>query len=459
MTTVKVPGPKMRELIERHKRVLATTTHDPNYPLGTDRGQGIYIWDVDGNRFIDCFSQVSIADVGHCHPKVGEAVLRQILKLMACIGTDVYNTAQVEAAEKLTEITKKSFPKKDWRVYFCSSGGEANNAAVKLLLDIRPNRPKFISFAGAFHGRFGPALDLSGSKAVHKRGYPEAIPPIRLHYPDCSHCAYEKAPESCNELCIRVLEKEYLGRIIDPDEVNGVFIESMQGEGGIIVPNFKAMKRLYELCQKYDWAFVVDEVQTGLGRTGKMFAIEHFGITPDIICLAKKLGSGVPIGAIVFPRDWDFSRSGRHSTTFGGGPLGWAAAKATLEVLEEENLVENSAKMGEYFLAKLGELKKKFNQLEKSHQVGYIGEVRGLGLMLGVEFIRDLSTRKPNSELKEMVLKECLRYGIAPLGAGHSKRNPTIRFLPPLIATKTDIDEILKRFELALMAAYKKLSK
>lgn len=190
-----------------------------------------------------------------------------------------------------------------------------------------------------------------------------------------------------------------------------------------------------------------------------MFAIEHFGVVPDVICLAKALGAGLPLGAIVFPVDWDFSEAGRHSTTFGGSPFSWVAGQATLETLEKENLIENSAKMGDYFVEGLKRLQQKFNQQEKSHLVGYIGDASGLGLMIRVEFTKSLHADAPNAALKAKVLAECLRYGIAPLGAGHSKRNPTIRFLLPLIVSKDNADEILERFEKALMSAYEKLSK
>ena len=434
--------PKTLELIARHKKALATTTHGLD-SVSVERGRGIYVWDAEGNKYIDCVSQVSIADIGHCHPKVVQAVKRQAEKLMACIGTDFYNTAQVEAAEKLAEITKKSFPKKDWRVYFCSSGGEANNAAIKLLLDRRPKRQRFISFLGAFHGRFGYALDVASSKALHKSGYPEGLSVIHLPYPDCMHCAYEKDPADCEQLCIRVIEKEYLGRLCDSNEINGVIIEPIQGEGGFIVPDFNAVRKLRELCSKYYWTLIVDEVQAGLGRTGKMFAIENFGVLPDVICLAKKLGSGIPIGAVVFPRFWDFTVPGRHSTTFGGGPLGWATAKATLEVLEEEDLAANAAEKGLYLLEKLKEIEDKF--------ADYIGEVRGLGLMIGVEFINEKG--EPNPSLRNAVIEECLKRGLIVLGAGHPQRNPTIRFSPPLTVTEDDVDKIAARFEKALKAA------
>lgn len=436
----KIPGRKTLNLIARHQRVLATTTHDANFPISVEVGRGIYVFDADDNKFIDCFSQVSIADIGYNNHKVVAAVTRQAEKLMACIGTDVYNTAQVEAAEKLAEITYKSFPCDDWKVYFCSSGGEANNAAIKLLLDRRPQRKKFISFLGAFHGRFGYALDVASSKSLHKKDFPKALDMIHLPYPDCGHCAYEKKPEDCGQLCIRFIEKEYLGRLCGPEEINGVIMEPIQGEGGFIVPNFKAIQDLYLLCRKYDWALVDDEVQAGLGRTGRMFAIEHFGINPDVICLAKKLGSGIPIGAIVFRGNWNFTGSGRHSTTFGGGPLGWVATKATLEVLEEEHLVDNAAETGAYFMEKLKAIRNPF-----------IGDVRGMGLMLGVEFIDEKGG--PNPDFRNAVLRECINHGILPLAAGHPKRNPIIRFLPPLIVTKNDIDEIVARFEKALNRA------
>lgn len=432
------------KLIKRHQKVMAMTTHNPDLPVSVEKGKGIYIWDVDGNKYIDCFSQVGIADIGHCHSKVVEAIKCQAGKLMACIGTDVYNTAQIEAAEELAKITSKSFSQRYWRVYFCSSGGEANNAAIKLLLDRRPQRKKFISFLGAFHGRLGYALDVSSSKSLHKRDFPKALDVIHLPYPDCNHCAYEKNQSDCNQLCIHFIEKEYLGRFCDSEEINGVIIEPIQGEGGIIIPNDLAIRKLYKLCQKYEWAIIDDEVQTGLGRTGKMFAIEHFGIVPDIICLAKKLGSGVPIGAIVFPQLWDFRKSGRHSTTFGGGPLGWAAAKATLKVLVEENLVENAAEMGAYFLEKLKKLQNCYPYL--------IGDVRGSGLIIGVEFIFN-KKNMPNSALRDAVLREGLNNGLLLLGAGHPEKNPSIRFLPPLTATKDDMDKILFSFEKALRDA------
>ncbi len=440
---MKISHSETLKLIKRHQIVMATTTHSPDLPVSVEKGKGIYVWDADGNKYFDCFSQVGIADLGHCHPAVVEAVKNQTEKLMACIGTDVYNIAQVEAAEKLAEITKKSFPQRDWRSFFCSSGAEANNAAIKLLIDRRPGRQRFISFLGAFHGRIGYALDVASSKSLHKRDYPEALSVIRLPYPDCNHCAYEKNTDNCGQLCVRFIEKEILGRLCDPEEINGVIMEPIQGEGGIVVPNFLAMKKLYEICQKYEWALISDEVQVGLGRTGKMFAIEHFGIVPDVICLAKKLGSGVPIGAIVFSRDWDFSKAGRHSTTFGGGPMGWAAAKATLEVLEKENLVENAAKTGAYFLEKLKKLQK--------YNFQHISDVRGLGLMLAVEFIDKEGL--PNPTLRDAVIKEGLNNGLLLLGAGHPERNPVVRFLPPITTTRDEIDEIIERFSLSLKKA------
>ncbi|MBI2041751.1 MAG: aminotransferase class III-fold pyridoxal phosphate-dependent enzyme [Candidatus Nealsonbacteria bacterium] len=451
-------GPNTQKLIERHKQVLATTTHSPNFPVSIESGKGIWVWDADGNIYIDCFSQVGIADIGHNHPKVINALINYLSsgKVTACIGTDVYNTAQVEAAEKLTEITKKSFPQKDWKVYFCSSGGETNNAVYKLLADIRPQRRLFLSFLGDFHGRFGAALAFSSSKALHKRDFSRDPPTIHFPYPDCLHCAYEKNPADCDQICIRIIEKEYLGRLCDPKEINGVIIEPIQGEGGFIVPNFTAIKKLHELCLKYDWALVDDEVQAGLGRTGKMFAIEYSEVMPAIICLAKKLGSGIPIGAIVFRADWDFTEAGRHSTTFGGGPLGWVSAKKTLEVIEEENLVANAAETGAYFLAKLIGIQSRFNSARrfKYDHIGCISDVRGLGLMIGIEFADEKGG--PSPSLRDAVLRECIKSGILPFAAGHPQRNPIIRFLPPIIATKSDIDEISNRFEKALNMACEK---
>ena len=417
-----VPGPRARAIIERDSRVMSPS-YTRSYPLVAARGEGAMVEDVDGNRFLDCNAGIAVVAAGHCHPKVVEAIRAQAAKLIHMSGTDFYYENMVDLAERLAALVPGGVPR---RVYFGNSGTEAIEAAIKMAR-YHTGRGQFISFFGGFHGRTMGSLALTGSKSIQKKGFFPMIGGVHhVPYAYCYRCAYGKTPDSCAVECVKVIEDQLFRHTVPAEEVAAIVFEPVQGEGGYVVPPKKFFDELRRLADKHGILLVFDEVQSGMGRTGKMFAAEHFGAVPDIIALAKGIASGMPLGATIARADLMQWPPGSHASTFGGNPVCVSAALATLELLEQE-LIENAARVGARLMARLGDLPKRRR---------IVGDVRGLGLMIGIELVRDQATKERAPELRDRLVQMCFEQGVLILGAGPN----SIRICPPLVITADQAD-------------------
>jgi 4-aminobutyrate aminotransferase len=428
----KLPGPNAQRLIEEDQQFVSQS-YTRFYPLVTEKGEGFVIEDVDGNRFLDFTSGIATCATGHCHPKVVEAITKQAQKLIHMSGTDFYYRPQITLAKKLAQL----FPgQKPAKVYFGNSGTEGIEAAIKLAR-YHTRRQNFIAFLGGFHGRTLGALSLTGSKIVQREKFGPLIPGVtHVPYGYCYRCPYNLKPESCVTDCAEWIEDVLFRTILPPEEVAGIVIETIQGEGGYIVPPPTFHKKLSQLARKYGILYILDEVQSGMGRTGKMFAIEHYDVQPDIVVTAKGIASGMPLGVMIASAsimDW---KPGAHASTFGGNPIACEAAVATLSLLEN-GLMQNAADVGTYLLNNL-------KKLQTRHPL--IGDVRGMGLMIGIELVEDAETRKPATRQKEAIIYKCFEKGLLVLGCGLS----TIRLSPPLIISRHEADVALAILEESL---------
>jgi 4-aminobutyrate aminotransferase len=399
------------------------------------QGQGAMIEDVDGNRFLDCTAGIAVVSTGHCHPKVVRAIQQQAERLIHMSGTDFYYQNMVELAEKLAKLVPGDAPR---RVYFGNSGTEAIEAALKMAR-YHTGRGQFIAFFGSFHGRTMGSLALTGSKSIQKKGFFPVMQGVHhVPYANCYRCAYGKTPDSCAVECVKVIEDQLFRHTLPPEDVAAIFVEPVQGEGGYLVPPRKFFDELRRVADKHEILIVADEVQSGMGRTGKMFASDHFGLVPDIVALAKGIASGMPLGATIARADLMNWTPGSHASTFGGNPVCISAALTTIELLEQE-LVENSAVVGAHMKARLAEFPKRFP---------VVGDVRGLGLMIGVEIVRDQSTKERAPELRDRIVQMCFERGLLVLGAGPN----SIRLSPPLILTKDQADHAVDTLAECLQA-------
>jgi len=420
-----LPGPEARKVLEKDQRFISQS-YTRVYPLVVKRARGAVVEDVDSNRFLDFTSGIAVCNTGHCHPRVVEAIKVQAEQFIHMSGTDFYYDVQSTLAQKLGAITPGPTEK---RVFFGNSGAEAIEAALKLAR-YHTKRPRVLAFLGAFHGRTMGALSLTASKVIHERGFSPLVPGItHIPYAYCYRCPFHLEYPECGVACVEWIREDLFKRSIPPEEVAAIFVEPIQGEGGYIVPPLEFHQKLYELAKEFGILFVADEVQTGMGRTGRMMAMEHWGIVPDIIALAKGIASGMPLGATVSQTEVMDWVSGSHASTFGGNPISCQAALTTIELLEEE-LVENSARVGEYILGRLKEFQKEFEM---------IGDVRGKGLMIGIELIKDRETKKKAIEERNAVIQRCFEKGLLILGCGEN----TIRLIPPLIITQREADTAL----------------
>ncbi len=437
MKPFKLPGPKARSLIKRDSAVIS-----PSYPRGIpfvmDYGKGTEVWDVDGNRFLDFAAGIAVVSTGHSNPKVVKAIQDQAEKFIH-ISSDFYHEKWIALGEKLDEIA----PFDDAAVSFMTnSGTEAVETAIKLAR-YHTGRSNFIGFTGAFHGRTMGAVTLTASKPTYHRGfYPLMNGVVHAPFPNPYRPILDRLPnEDYGETVVRYIEEEILGHILPPDEVAGILVESIQGEGGYIVPPPGFFPALRELCDKHEILLIADEVQSGMGRTGKWWAIEHFDVEPDIVTAAKGIASGMPLGATIARKsvmDWP---RGSHGNTYGGNPLACAAALATLDLIENEYM-QNASDVGQYALDALEEI-----MVRHPH----IGDVRGIGLMIGVEFVRDRKSKTPDEEFRERVADLAFERGLILLGCGKS----VIRIAPPLSVSRVEIDEGLTIFEEAMTLAEK----
>jgi 4-aminobutyrate aminotransferase len=438
--TTPLPGPKAKKIVARDKREMATTTKSE--PLAIRRGRGCIAQDVDGNFFLDFAAGVGALNTGHAHPKVVEAIRRQAGEFLHFAGTDYYYTQQSDLAKRLNGLVPVAGRA---LTFFTNSGTECNEAAIKLVRHAS-KRPSILAFLGAFHGRSMGSLSMTASKKVQREGYLPMLGGVEhIPFADCYRCPYKIEYPSCDFWCLHILEEEYFPSLIPPADLGAVFAEPIQGEGGYIVPPRPYFKELKKILDPHGILLVMDEVQSGIGRTGKWFASEHFGVKPDIVSVAKALGSGMPIGATVFRADLDWSVSGSHSNTFGGNPVACAAATATLDVIEEEKLLANATRQGKL-------LRKRLKEVQEGHP--RVGDVRGIGLMQAAEFVKDPRTKARDARLRDAVGEEAFKRGLVVLGCG---RNST-RFIPPLIVTRAQVDKAVEIFEAALKAAEKRVS-
>lgn len=418
-----LPGPRARQLLERDQRFMSPS-YTRVYPLVVQRGSGAVIEDVDGNRFLDFTAGIAVTSTGHCHPHVVAAIGDQAGKLLHMSGTDFYYEPQIDLAQRLAELAPGDSPK---RVFFTNSGAEALEAALKLAR-WHTGRSRAIAFLGAFHGRTYGAMSLSGSKLVHRRGFSPLVPDI--HHVPYPRGLEARTTSNAGRRCVEQIEETVLKRTAPPDEVAAIFVEPIQGEGGYQVPPPDFLPALRELCDRHGILLVTDEVQSGMGRTGKLFAVEHWNIEPDIVCLAKGIASGMPLGAIVAREevmDWP---SGSHASTFGGNPVSCRAALVTLELLERE-YIANAAQRGE-------QLRQGLLRLQRQHPE--IGDVRGLGLMMAIDIVKDADRLTPDPARREVIVQAAFRHGLLLLGCGESG----IRFCPPLCIAADQVETALR---------------
>lgn len=427
-----LPGPKAAAIIARDaKRVSTSYTRD--YPFVMAKGEGAVVEDVDGNVFLDCAAGIAVTGTGHSHPDVVKAIVDQAHQYLHMSGTDFYYEPQVALAEAIAGIVPIDG---EVRSFFGNSGTEANEAALKLAR-YSTRRVNVIAFLGSFHGRTLGSLAATSSRAIQRRGFGPMMPGMfHAPYANCYRCPVGLKPETCQAECLGFVEEQILVHLVSPDEVAGVLVEPIQGEGGYVVPAKVFHQRLRELTAKHGMMLIMDEVQSGMGRTGKMFAAEHFGVKPDIVTIAKGIASGLPLSVTAARADVMNWPPGAHASTFGGNPLSCAAALETIKILQN-GLMRNAETVGAYLVDRLLALKEKYP---------LIGDVRGKGLMVGAELVRDRVTKERATTERDRIVQEMFKRGVLILGAGRN----ALRFAPPLVITTAQIDSIVDIFEEAL---------
>ncbi|MBI3358139.1 MAG: acetyl ornithine aminotransferase family protein [Nitrospirae bacterium] len=425
--TTKIPGPQAQQWVKRDQQVISPS-YTRQYPLVVESAKGLIVTDVDGNRYLDFTSGIAVTATGHCHPKVVKAIRAQARRFIHMSGTDFYYPQEVLLAERLAALTGG-----DRKSFLTNSGTESIEAAMKLSR-YTTRRPYFISFLGSFHGRTFGALSLTGSKAVHRNRFTPLVPSV-LHapFPNPYRPPAGISPDQCCGYVLDLIRNQIFRHLCAPEEVAAIFVEPIQGEGGYIVPPFDFLKGLLALAHEFGILLVVDEVQSGIGRTGTMFSYEHSDVTPDIIAIAKGIASGLPLGAMVAKSGLMSWEPGAHANTFGGNPIACEAALATLDLVQN-GLMQNSAKIGAFLLSRL-------KKMQESHHL--IGDVRGLGLMIGIELVRDKITKEPAVAERNQVIQRCFERGLLILGCGVS----TVRFAPPLTIKRTEAETALVIFE------------
>lgn len=418
------PGPQAQAWVQRdHKTLSQSATRI--YPLVVQQARGAIVEDVDGNRYLDFTAGIAVVATGHSHPDVLRAVRNQIARFIHMSGTDFYYPAQITLAETLARMTPVKRPV---RTFLSNSGAEAVEAAFKLAR-YRTKRPLMIAFQGAFHGRTMGALSLTGSKSVQRRHFAPLVPGVtHVPYPNCYRCPYGRTYPSCDVQCVQAI-RDVFKTTTPAEDVAAIVVEPIQGEGGVIVPPPEFLPQLAALAKEFGILLIVDEVQTGMGRTGRMFAVEHWKVRPDIITIGKGIASGFPMGATVAPADVMNWQAGSHANTFGGNPVACEAALATIKLLQA-HLIANAASVGAYLLDELDKMKTR-------HRL--IGDVRGKGLMIGIECVRDQETKEMAVSERNAIIQRCFQKGLLLLGCGQN----VVRIVPPLIITTRDADEAL----------------
>jgi 4-aminobutyrate aminotransferase len=427
-----IPGPNAKRILAGDERYISPS-YTRSYPLVAKRGRGIVVEDVDGNEFFDFSAGIAVTSTGHCHPEVVAAIQKQAGELIHMSGTDFYYESLVTLAERLSKIAPMPGPHK---IYYGNSGAEAVEGALKLAR-YHTKRQQVIAFFGAFHGRTMGALSLTASKPQQKRRFSPLVPGVtHVRYPDV-YRGCSGGPQDAEKFalgCARYIEDKLFKTILAPEEVAAIFVEPIQGEGGYVVAPTIFMQELRRICDKHGILLVLDEVQSGIGRTGKWFAVEHTGVHPDIVCMAKGIASGMPLGVTLSKADIMDWIPGSHASTFGGNPVCIAAALATLDVIEKEGLLRNSHEVGDHMMKRMADWPKK-------HRI--VGDVRGRGLMIGVEIVKDQNTREYGASERDRIVEQAFERGVLFLGCGPS----TIRIAPALVVTKDEADVAMDALE------------
>lgn len=430
-----LPGPKTKALIKKDEQYISPS-YTRGYPLAIVKGEGPWVQDPDGNWFLDFCSGIAVCSTGHSHPKVVKAIQDQAAQFLHMSGTDFYYQGMADLAQKLDETSGISEPCK---VFFANSGTEANEGALKLAR-YKTGRQGFISFYRSFHGRTFGSMSITASKSVQKTQFSPLVPGvIHSHYPNPYRPFFTdgSCPETEAQACLDYIEDHIFKMAMPAKEFAGIIVEAIQGEGGYVVPPKNWLPGLRALCDKHGILMLCDEVQAGMGRTGKYWAFEHDGVEPDIITSAKGIASGMPLGAIIAKSSVMNWVPGTHATTFGGNPVACAAALATFDIIESENLLDNSTKTGGVLLCKLQGLVDKYDCL---------GDTRGRGLMVGLEVITDKATKGKNSKLRDAIVDRCFEKGLLILGCGEN----TIRFSPALVVTPAHVETAVGILEAAI---------
>jgi 4-aminobutyrate aminotransferase len=427
-----LPGPAAQAWIRRDTSRISPS-YTRAYPLVAERGEGCAILDVDGNWFLDFTAGIAVAATGHCHPEVVQAIRDQAEKLIHMSGTDFHYAPQIRLAEEIARLVPVPAPVK---VFFGNSGAEANEAAIKLARH-HTGRQKILAFYGSFHGRTLGALSLTASRVVQRAGFSPLLPGVEhVPYAYCYRCPVNREVESCDVECFSLASDFLFARTVPPEEVAAIVVEAVQGEGGYVVPPAKFLDRVQRFARDHGILLIVDEVQSGMGRTGRMFASEHFGLQPDIITIAKGIASGLPLGLCVARESVMKWGPGSHASTFGGNPVACAAALATLRLLNERYL-ENARIQGDRLIAGL-------RAMMGRHPV--MGDVRGLGLMAGAEIVVPGPARRKDPEGRDAIVEKAFQRGLLLLGCGDN----TLRFCPPLVVSGEEVDTCLRILEEAV---------
>jgi len=427
------PGPKAKKIVERDAAVISPS-FGRAYPLAIERGEGNIVIDVDGNEFIDMNAGLAVCSVGHSHPKVVKAIKDQVDKFIHYSYTDFYYDDYVNLGEALHDLVPGKHKKK---FFYGNSGAEAIEAAMKVSR-WHSQRQGMLAYIGSFHGRTMGAVSLTASKPYQRRRFSPLVPGVEhIFYPYCYRCPFHMECPSCNYYCVDYIDKYLFQKYVPGEEVAMLLAEPIQGEGGYVVPPDGYFKKLKKLLDENGILFAVDEVQSGIGRTGKWFAIEHWGVVPDIVCMAKGIAAGMPLGVMASRADIQDWTPGSHASTFGGNPVSCAAALAVIDIIKSEKLLENAQREGAY-------IKKRLEEMMETHPM--IGDVRGKGLMVGVELVKDKDGKEYAKQETEDVMMECFRQGLAIVNCGVN----VIRWMPPLTIPRDLVDPSLGIFEKSL---------
>jgi 4-aminobutyrate aminotransferase len=427
-----LPGPKAKILVDRDHAVLSPS-YTRDYPLVAKKGFGAMIEDVDGNRFLDFAAGIAVVSTGHCHPKVVSAIQKQAAELIHMSGTDFYYPSLVELAERLASIAPGAEAK---RVYFGNSGAEGTEAAIKLAR-YHTKRDKLIAFYSSFHGRTMGALSLTASRSVQRKGFGSLLAGVfHAHYPNTYRGTFGNNPEHASADALDYIENTLFKRIVDPEDVAGIIIEPIQGEGGYLPAPAEFLQALQTICRKHGIMLIADEVQSGMGRTGKWWAGDHAGLEPDIISSAKGIASGMPLSAIISRASVMNWKPGAHASTFGGNPVAIAASLATIDLLEHE-YIENASKMGAHIMKLMADWRER-------HKI--VGDIRGKGLMIGIELVRDQKTKERAPDLRNRIVEMAFHKGLLILGAGEN----ALRLAPPLMIDEEQAEFAVRTLDACL---------